>query len=155
VSFCEQQYLCTFSLLPHSLMQAPSSLKMSITDTQTILNELSWDPITTVYKPNYSNFKSHTFQNCFPWLSSDKWYQICEALKNYINQTDLRKACYNKLCSKSGENKWSHCLPQSLTNTFISLHDFILFPGLYLKTKTIQMDWSNTQTVNYNVMDAK
>jgi len=55
---------------------------MSITDTQPILNELSLDPITTVYKPNYSNFKSHTFQNCFPWFSSANWDQICEALKN-------------------------------------------------------------------------
>jgi hypothetical protein len=88
----------------------------------------------------------------FPQTSGTKFVRLW---KSYINQRDLRKACYNKLCSKSVENKWSHCLPHSRTNTFISLHDFILFPDLYLKTKTIQMDWSNNQTVNYNVMDAK
>jgi len=72
-------------------MQAPSSLEKSITDTQAILNELSWDSITTVYKPNYSNFKSHTFRNCLPWLSSAKWYQICEALKKLYKSDRFEK----------------------------------------------------------------
>jgi len=84
----------------------------------------------------------------FPQPSGTKFVRIW---KSYINQTDLRKACYSKECFKCGENKWSHCLPQSLTNTFISLHDFILFSDLYLKTKTIKIDRSNTQRVNYNV----
>ena len=155
LSFCEQIYLCAFSLLPHSLMQAPSPLEMSLTDTQAILNELSWDPITTVHKPNYSHSNLTPFKIDSPDFPQPSGNKSVRLWKSDINQTDLSTACYSKLCSKSGESKWSHCLPQFLNNPFISLHDFILFPDLYLKTKTIKMDWSNIQRVNYNVTDAK
>jgi hypothetical protein len=125
-----------------------------------LIHKLSFMNCLEITLPQYINQTTQTsnltpfkiVSHDFPQPSGTKFVRLW---KSYINQTDLRKACYSKLCSKSRENKWSHCLPQSLTNILISLHDFILFPDLYLKTKIIKMDWSNTQRVNYNVVDAK
>lgn len=88
----------------------------------------------------------------WPQLSGTKFVRLW---KSDINQKDLGKAHYNKWCPMSGENKWSHCLPRSLNKTFISLHNCILFPHLYLKTEMIEMSRSNTQGMKYNVRDAK
>jgi hypothetical protein len=130
--------LCTaivmYIVISPILMQAPSFLEMSLTDTRARLNELSWDRITIVCKLNYPHFRSHTFQNCFPWLATGKWYQICEALKKSYKSQRFGKSLLQQMVPQEWGKTSVHNVYHSLLIKH-TLQCMIIFPDLYLKNK--------------------